>query len=352
MPHMITFSQPLYWLLALLLVPILLAWNKRRPAIGHPHIHLYGKVAGTPWLARLAALVFSIAFLLVVAGVAGLKVPQTLVKVSHQSRDFVIGADISGSMWSAIQDQTPQQLAVVEADEADDADDTPPQAVPGAPVHPPLTRIRMGRYCIRQFVDSRQGDRVALIAFDDTTYFSWPLTFDLGLIKHKARRLGTKQGGGTNFDGPSDSDPRPGLFQSAVDHFHDLGQARTKVIIFVSDGDASISPKRHDDLVKLMHEPGQVIHIYAFIVGEKSQLTSPSTQSVRDLVHDVGGEVICAGDLNAMKAGFDHINQLEKSAVVVEKIQTSHEISQPLFYAALAVLGLFLLLAAVTRESP
>ena len=96
----------------------------------------------------------------------------------------------------------------------------------------------------------------------------------------------------------------PGLFQSAVDHFHDLGQARTKVIIFVSDGDASISPQRHDDLVKLMHEPGQVIHIYAFIVGDKSQISSPSTQSVRDLVRDVGGEVICAGDVASHEGRF------------------------------------------------
>jgi len=351
MPHFITFSQPLYLLLALFLVPILLLWSKRRPAIGHPHIHLYGKVGGTPLIARLAALVFSAAFLLVVAGIAGLNMPEMKVKVSRITRDFVIGADISGSMWSTISDQ--QQLDAVEADEAADlADEPPAPPMPGPTPHPPLTRIRMGRYCIKLFVRSRQGDRVALIAFDDTTYFSWPLTFDLDVILHKARKLGTKQGGGTNFDGPSESDPRPGLFQSAVDHFHDLGQARTKVIIFVSDGDASISPQRHDDLVKLMHEPGQVIHIYAFIIGDKSQILSPSTQSVRDLVRDVGGEVICAGDVAAMKAGFERINQLEKSEVVVEKIQTNHEISQPLFYAALAVLGLFLLCAAVTRESP
>ena len=64
MPHFNTFSQPLYLLLALFLVPILLLWSKRRPAIGHPHIHLYGKVGGTPLIARLAALIFSAAFLL------------------------------------------------------------------------------------------------------------------------------------------------------------------------------------------------------------------------------------------------------------------------------------------------
>ncbi len=355
-----TFAQGKYLFLALLLAPIFWLWNRRRNALGHPGVDLHKDLRSIPLLSKLCVSLFTLGYLALVCATAKPLLPEVGIKESREARDFVIGADISGSMFQQIND--PEQKKIIDAEEEAERkaaleEGAAPEKVqaggaPGAqPNNQGPTRIQMARYAIKTFVKERQGDRVALIAFDDQAYYCWPLTTDLDIIAQKARLLGKRQGGGTNFDGPSDTAPQIGAFQAAINHFRDMGQARTKVIIFVSDGDAGISEKRHRALVEQMSQPGQTIRIYAFVIGEKSAITSPQTESLRKLVAEVGGEIIAAGDASAMRAGFDRINQLEKSKIELEKSVSYRDITFLFLTAGLTLLGLFLASAAVLREN-
>lgn len=354
------FAQPQYLFLALLLVPVIWCWNRRHNALGHPGVDLHKNLRSIPLLSKLCISLFSLSWLALVGAVARPMLPEVTTKESRETRDFVIGADISGSMFQVIND--PEQKKIIDAEEEAERKaleaqgEKPEPQANGNPGSAPQgnqgpSRIQMARYAIKLFVKERKGDRVALIAFDDQAYYCWPLTADLEIIADKARLLGKRQGGGTNFDGPSESAPQVGAFQAAINHFQDMGKARTKVIIFVSDGDAGISEKRHRALVEQMTRPGETIRIYAFVIGEKSAITSPQTESLRKLVAEVGGEIIAAGDAKAMRAGFDRISQLEKSKIELEKSVSYRDITSLFLASGLLFLGLFLAGAAALREN-
>jgi Ca-activated chloride channel family protein len=262
--------------------------------------------------------------------VAGPLLPEQKSIEVIQTRDFVITTDISGSMDETIKDPDQQNFA---SGQNAPTDGTQP---------PALKKIDVAARAIKVFVTERQGDRVALLVFDTDTYYYWPLSRDLRVVASKADRVNKYTRGGTDFD--SDN----GAVLGAVKHFREASTAKTKVMIIVTDGEASISAERKELLTRTLTEMG--IKVYVLGVGDSWVNNSPMTQDLRGLVEGLGGTVIPVGDAAQLRAAFATINQLEKSQVELEKSVSYKPFSMPFLIAAVVLALLYLGLSALVRD--
>lgn len=290
----------------------------------------------------------------------------------YEARSFVLGIDRSGSMGSWDID-APDLAAAVDAWEQDQYKkylalrEKYPLIFPNQPDKPverpsgtdkaKIQRFQAGLYVARKFLETRPDtDRFGMFTFDDRCYWVEPLGKDRHLLLDSLREISRKGGGGTNFEGPE------GAFQSAINHFRDPGLAKTrvKVIILISDGDAGISPERHQALVEQMTQPGQEIHVYSLVCGPEASVYSPTTESLRKLMAAVNPDddtrpefkdtVIWAGNSKKMKEAFELINRLETTPVESEPITVDKEVAFNFILAGSVLLALFLIVCVVFHE--
>jgi len=323
----ITLAYPQFLLLALLAVPALWLAYRRRKALGHSQVGKHANLRSVPLLGRAPQLLLIGFFVLAALAMSRPQLPDVGEKEVIVTRDFIIAVDISGSMQGQISD--PDQLAV-----AGDAKD----AATGQPVQ--VKRILLAEKAISLFVKEREGDRVALFMFDTSVYYSWPLSKDLRVIELKnVGRTGTYNGGGTDFSGES------GPIQASVEHFKELGQAQSKVLIMVTDGEDSIQQERMQVLLQMLAQSN--IKVYTLAIG----WSNPTAQNdLRTLTEATGGQVIVVANGTDMRTGFQKINELEKSRVEIEKTVSYRDIYQFPLIAAVLALVLFLVAAAIVRE--
>ncbi len=134
-----------------------------------------------------------------------------------------------------------------------------PRPPAGAPVIP--TRIAAARSAVIDFVREREGDRVALLLFSDETFYSWPLSRDRDVVLRRAEQIDRYVSGGTNFDGPT------GAVQGAIDHFREMSDAETRVLILVTDGEAYMERERTISLARQLSDLR--IRVYVLGVGTR-----------------------------------------------------------------------------------
>jgi len=335
---MISFAYPLLLALTVAVVPMLWLLRRRQSALGHSQVDMHKGLRSFSLVGWLPTVFFALAWVALVAALARPLLPETVEKRSIQTRDFIVVTDISGSMWTPIGDPAQQQFAGGQ----------PGSTGPGSDTRR-LQRIDVAQEAIKVFVEHRKGDRVALLVFDDDTYYHWPLTDDLKIIQRKSQLLNKRPGGGTNFEGPSDSYRGIGPLQAAIDHFKEMGRAKTKVLVLVTDGESTISPKRFEELAEEMEALG--VRIYVLGVGESWVNGSSMTMDLRRFVERLNGTILPVGDAVQLRNGFDTIDKLEVSKVELEK-QTSFKDIYHLFLAASVGLWLlYLLSAALVREN-
>lgn len=326
------FEQPLWFALVLVAVPILWFASRRRKALGHSQVDIHKNLRGIPVVGWLQNASLVLLLLALAALVAKPLLPEQKQVEVIQTRDFVITTDISGSMSEAIKDPDQQTFA---AGQNQPTDGTTAETKP-------LQKIDVAARAIKVFVEQRQGDRVALLVFDTDTYYYWPLSRDLRVVASKADRVNKYTRGGTDFD--SDN----GAILGAVKHFREASTAKTKVMIIVTDGEASISAERKELLTRTLTEQG--IKVYVLGVGDSWVNDSPQTRDLRGIVEALGGTVIPVGDAAALSAAFTTINNLEKSQVELEKSVSYKPFSMPFVIAAIVLLLAYLGLSALVRD--
>ncbi len=375
--QLIRFAEPSWLWLAAGLIPLLLLWKRLRPAMAHTNTGMH-KIRSFGWPSKVCLFALGLTWLAFTGAMAKPKLTHQQMHEYLDARDFVIGMDRSGSMFSADIDSKELQAEIVAFEDSEreneklmrekfptlypyeaEKEDKNVKKDDGK-----VMRFQLARYAAIQFLHSRpEGDRAALFTFDDEAYWAWPLGKDVNIVLRKVSELSKKSGGGTNFDGPSGGNRQKGAFQATLEQFDSLGQSKTQVIIFISDGDAGISEERHQYFVEQMKKEGKNVHIFALVCGAQTQLTNSATQSLRRLVEEVNpkewkdskGEpvdaVIWAGNGEAMKKAFAKINELEKSTIELEAVESQKPIESVFMLFGSIMCGLFLGLCFLFRES-
>jgi len=347
-----SFGSPIYLAALIALAPMVWLASRRRKSVGHSQVSLHKNVGSTPFVGWIPTVLLVLMWTALCIGLAQPRLTQVTEKQTTQSRDFVVLVDVSGSMSSALQD--PAQQTFVGQQTGQNGTGAPVNGAPTTPdgqpatPPPPPTRANAARQGVKIFIDARTGDRVALLLFDDEVYYVWPLTSDLKTINRKLFLIDKYNGGGTNFDGPNPDNPwsKVGGIQGAINHFKQLSDAKTKVLIMVTDGEDSISPKRFAELTAQMQQLG--IKIYVLGVGES--WGNGSTPDLQRFAEGLGGKVIPVGNAQAMRDGFATIDRLEKSTVEIDRVQGFRELYQYFLYGALVFALLYKLSSALVRE--
>jgi Ca-activated chloride channel family protein len=342
-----TFSQPL-WFSALLLIPLFWLFLRRRGKVGLTHLNGLSNGFGSRFLLVLPKIVFTLAFIALVGALAR---PQRVYYEADdtiKSRDIVITVDKSGSMSTPVAGAMPPRTAP-DTDLDRDFPGMPTSVVNAPPAtatggYPnggdeetdpnAITRIKLAQAAVLDFVRNRyiahQNDRIAIMTFDVYQYWFWPLTDDLKIIYRNGKFISRIVGDGTNF-GSID----PGPIDAAISQFDDMGKARSKVIIMVTDGEDEIS----DDAMKRLIDKmtSHDVHFYVVGVGETLATQTVDIMRLADAVHGHVFRVEQAGDMQQV---FQQIDAMERSPI---KVASSEKRDERFIYFAFAAFGLLAL---------
>ena len=296
---MIQLANPYLLLVGIILLPLFL--TRKTAFFGYTHLHLLEGDGGWRWWQHLPQVLFAIAMALLILGLAR---PQWEKVVQHETflaRDIILIVDLSNSMQNNI----------------------------GGTLHrtDEPRKIDIAKKAARQFIQKRRNDRIGLLVFGDETFGSWPLTRDLGLILKKVDRLGSTFYGGTNLVQP---------FIKAMDHFRDMGQSASRILVFLSDGESVISGKMKEVITRGIKEMG----VRFYLVGIN---LSKDYSDLLEIVGQTEGRFIPAESEEELTAAFQEIDRLEPGRVKMESKGKSQEL-YPLFVLSALVLLLVLTL--------
>jgi len=328
------FIAPILLVLAPVALVLLFLHTRRSRAFGHSQVSTQKSLRTFSLIGKLPIFAFGAVLLLLIVALARPVIPEMKQYQTLETRDIYIAVDISGSMTSTVSD--PNQTSFV----------GPSQKVPQPPgtgstpdsTSPPtVDRLDVAQRAISMFVPLRKGDRIGLLYFDDEAYMSWPLTTDPDIILKYNERTNGYRGGGTNFQGPWKSETKWGPIATAIQSFDEMGQAKSKIIVMVTDGDDNIDPDRIQDLIAQCK--ARNIRIYALGVGEDWQAAAATGgPDLRKLAEGTGGKVMIVGVVSDMTKGIQQINKLEKSRIEIAQSTSYKDIFGIVLLAAI-VLG-------------
>lgn len=299
---MIRLANPILLFAGIIFLPLFL--TRKTAFFGYTRLHLLEADGGWRWWQHLPQVLFAVVIALLILGLAR---PQWETVVQHETvlaRDIILIVDLSNSMQNNV----------------------------GSSLH--LTdeprKIDIAKKAARQFILKRENDRIGLLVFGDETFGSWPLTRDLGLILKKVDRLGSAFYGGTNLVQP---------FIKAMDHFREMGQSASRILVFLSDGESVISEKMKETITGGIIKMG--VRFYLVGINLKQEYGD-----LLEIVVKTNGRFIPAESEEELTAAFEEIDRLEPGRVKIENQGKRQEL-YPLFVLS----ALFLLLVLTLLHS-
>lgn len=323
-----TFANPAYFLLLLLLIPWIVWYflfrSKSESHIQWASTEALRRVPHT-WRTRLVHLPFFLRTVLYVLAVIILARPQTGSSWrtgKTEGIDIMMALDISTSM--ATPDISPN-------------------------------RITAARDVALDFINNRPNDNIGLTLFGGEAFTQCPLTTDHATLMQSFK--------GANCNLQNDGIIQPGTaigmgIASAVSHLEN-SPSKSKVVILLTDGannTGEISPLMATDMAKNLG-----IRIYTILLGSNSKVNVPVAQlpngevytqqvddttdpsTLKQIANETGGIFYHASSRSSLKQVYDDIDKLEKTKLKVNQHSRHYEAYQPFALAAILVLLLEIL---------
>jgi Ca-activated chloride channel family protein len=293
---MIHLAHPALLLLGgLLLLPLLV---RRQRAWHYSSLHLLHGGQPCSLVTRLLWGLTVTALLLLLIALAR---PQGGLAQSRQVRevrDIVLTLDLSLSMDAGIASETGKRYA---------------------------SKLDLVQQAAMEFVQRRQQDRLGLLVFGDQTFGVWPLSTDQAILQRRLQRLSTLLP--TDLRGTHVAK----ALEKSLEYLHAHGQARTRVVVLMTDGLDMLTPDAAARLVQRLNQH----RITVYMLGINLPENSPFVQFIRR-ANTQYFNITKAEELdNAMHA----IDRLETS-YVTETQATARQELYP-FFAVPGLLGLF-----------
>jgi Ca-activated chloride channel homolog len=325
----VTFAHP-WALLALILAPVA-AWllvrrRERMPRLVVPAAPLALRPSRWARLWWLPGALLIGALVLTALGLAG---PRRSVSrrndVAVQGIDIVVALDLSTSMLAA--DFRPKD------------------------------RISVAKEVLKNFVSSRQNDRIGLVVFAGEAYTQCPLTLDYRVLEELLEQVKT----GVIVDGTAIGN----ALATAVNRLRE-SDAKSKVIILLTDGDnnaGNISPLQAAQIAKDLG-----IKVFTILIGKGGRVPYPTgtdlfgrtlyeqveidtnPELLREIAKATGGGAYHATDRETLERGlFQVLDSLEKSKIYEAGGSAHHDEWYARMFLPAALLGFFGLFLRSTR---
>lgn len=324
-----TFANPAYFLLLLLLIPWIVWYflfrSKSESHIQWASTEALRRVPHT-WRTRLVHLPFFLRTVLYVLAVIILARPQT------------------GSSWRTGQTEGIDIMMALDISTSMATPDISPN------------RITAARDVALDFINNRPNDNIGLTLFGGEAFTQCPLTTDHATLMQSFK--------GANCNLQNDGIIQPGTaigmgIASAVSHLEN-SPSKSKVVILLTDGannTGEISPLMATDMAKNLG-----IRIYTILLGSNSKVNVPVAQlpngevytqqvddttdpsTLKQIANETGGFFYHASSRSSLKQVYDDIDKLEKTKLKVSQHSRHYEAFQPFALAAILVLLLEILL--------
>ncbi|QXD24475.1 VWA domain-containing protein [Opitutia bacterium ISCC 51] len=319
---MLEFQHPyfLFLILVVIILPFLRGGLTRKGSIRFSNTQLAGKLAfhGGSKSGQWLALLRTVALILLIVALARPRLGHGETEIEASGIDIVLAVDISGSMQAMdfkIEDKRYNRLEVV-------------------------------KKVIKEFIEKREADRIALIAFAGEPYLVSPLTLNHDWLNKNLERLeiGLIQEDGTAIGSA--------LIMGA-NRLKNL-QAKSKVVILLTDGvnnSGSIQPVTAAEAAAALK-----VKVYTIAAGTKGKAPFPvqdylgrtryrnvptdvDEPTLKEIARLTQGEFFRATDTEELEEIYGKIDELEKTEIKLKNFTYYDEL---FIYPVLA--GLFFLL--------
>jgi len=314
-------------LLLIAAVPLLFILRRvlarRRPQVG---VALGPTPMHRDWMAALRFMPDVVLGLALSFGIIALARPQHTderVEQSGRGIDIVLALDVSGSM--EIEDLRPN-------------------------------RLEAAKHIATDFLKSRAGDRLALVAFAGAAYSLAPLTTDYDLLRED---LASLRVGMIALDGTA-----IGTALGVATNRLRESTAKSRVCILLSDGENNAGSLDPLLAAQLAHAYG--IRIYTIGLGKDGFVpygqdslgraryvqTRLDETTMRQLAAAAAGQFFRATDTGALRQIFNQINRLEKSEIKQLRFRNTKDFYRPYLWLSIALWLLWLLLKSTFLGNP
>ncbi len=325
-----TFTQPIYFLLLLLLIPYILwyvLWRNRgrrkmEVAVTFSDTFAYKK-APVGWRVRLIHLPMILrcfAFALIVMAMARPQTHSAWDERSVEGIDIMLAMDVSTSML---------------------AEDLRPN------------RIEAAKNVAAEFIADRTDDNIGLTIFAGEAFTQCPMTTDHASLLNLLKNVRTD----IAADGLISDGTAIGMgLANAISRLKD-SKAKSRVVILLTDGSnnmGDISPMTAVQIAKSMG-----VRVYTIGVGTNKVARYPlpvaggvqyvnipveiDTKTLKSIAATSDGNYYRATNNKELRQIYRDIDKLEKSRLQVKKFSKRYEAFQPFVLAALAMLLLEIL---------
>ena len=240
--------------------------------------------------------------------------PQKIDKLVEENMDIIdilLVLDISSSMLA--DDFSPNRLAVV-------------------------------KKTAKDFIVSREGDRIGVVVFAGQSFIQCPLTTDINVLLNLVDEISVA---GKDYDGTA-----IGMaIANAINRLRD-SQSKSKTMILLSDGSNNSGEIEPSTAAKIANEFG--IKIYTIAAGtNKSVSRIPGRglirneidiETLKNISNETGGQFFRATDKEALSNIYKEINNLERSEIEVKNFTKYHELFRWFLIPALFLATIYFVL--------
>ena len=307
------FANPWY-LCALLLIPLMEIWyrkyGKRKESvvnISSKELMIESFITGGKYRHFILRVLGSILLFLIILGLARPQQVDTLEKSKVDVVDIVLVLDISSSMLA--EDFKPNRLEAVKRTAA-------------------------------QFIESRSGDRIALLVFAGETFIQCPLTVDTEVIGKLLSEVTVAE---RAYDGTA-------IGMAIVNAVNRLrgSTAKSKVMILVSAGSnnaGELDPLTAADIatefdIKIYTIGAGTNQATTFITNRGYVKNEIDEETLKEIATRTKGKYFRATDEESLRDIYSEIDNLERTEIEVKEYTRYRELYSVFFIPAL-VIGLF-----------
>ncbi|MCA1825972.1 MAG: VWA domain-containing protein [Myxococcales bacterium] len=212
----------------------------------------------------------------------------------------------------------------------------------------PKDRITVAKEVLKNFIESRQNDRIGLVVFAGEAYTQCPLTLDYKVLEELLEQVRT----GVIVDGTAIGN----ALATAVNRLRE-SDAKSRVVILITDGDnnaGNISPLQAAQIAKDLG-----IKVYTILIGKGGRVPYPTGTDLfgrttyepveidvnpdllQQIAHVTGGAYYPATDKESLESGLHAVlDSLEKSKIYEAAGSTRYDEWYAKFFLPAALFGL------------
>lgn len=341
--------SPWWGLLAVvILLGIIVAWHRRRPALRVSTLQPYSTAGGRQ--GRKKPLILRIPLLLYGAGLLSLVIalcrPQIGIERTirrTEGIDIMLAVDVSGSM---------------KAYDLGDEYQTSEDVLRGLRTGKLQSRIEIARQELIRFVENRPHDRIGLVVFSKYPYVVCPPTLDQDFLLKNMERI--------DISAFPDMTGIAGPITSAVNRLQN-SDARRRVLVLFTDGDNNVNAAVTPIQAARLAETFDII-IYTVGIGSRRSVLAVDTpwgtrlrggvagfnqDLLQTIAETTGGRYFEARDADRFRQVMQEIDKLEKVTIEQPLYLDYRERFLPWLIAGIALcLIAFLLQDTVLQELP